>query len=124
MSNLIDFVHQNTARDLTEMDFFKSGDTVAVSYRIIEGSKERIQIFAQGRILELDNFRTLRGYGWNGFSKMVLWQQDKGQKNCVGAFLDAVNAVGEFPIPLSEIFDVSRICIEIANSDTGAVCSL
>ena len=39
MSNLIDFVHQHTARDLTELDFFKSGDTVAVSYRKIEGSK-------------------------------------------------------------------------------------
>ena len=115
-----------------EKMFSESSDTVTVTVTFFDGSlgtihyfsnghrsysKERIQIFAQGRILELDNFRTLKGYGWNGFSKMALWQQDKGQKNCVRAFLDAVNGVGETPIPLSEIFDVSRICIEIANSE-------
>ena len=61
MSNLIDFVHQNTARDLTEMDFFKSGDTVAVSYRIIEGSKERIQIF-RGDVIQIKGTGTSKTF--------------------------------------------------------------
>ena len=52
MSNLINFVEQQTARDISELDFFKSGDTVAVSYRIIEGSKERIQIF-RGDVIQI-----------------------------------------------------------------------
>jgi large subunit ribosomal protein L19 len=52
MSNLINFVEQKTARDLSDLDFFKSGDTVAVSYRIIEGSKERIQIF-RGDVIQI-----------------------------------------------------------------------
>jgi hypothetical protein len=43
-----------------------------------------------GRILQLDNFRSLRGYGWPGFSKMNLWRQDKGQAACAAAFVDAI----------------------------------
>ena len=52
MSNLINFVEEETARDLSNIDFFKSGDTVAVSYRIIEGSKERVQIF-RGDVIQI-----------------------------------------------------------------------
>jgi large subunit ribosomal protein L19 len=61
MSNLIDFVHQNTARDISELDFFKSGDTVAVSYRIIEGSKERIQIF-RGDVIQIKGTGTSKTF--------------------------------------------------------------
>lgn len=52
MSDLINYVEQETARDLGEIDFFKPGDTVAVSYRIIEGAKERIQIF-RGDVIQI-----------------------------------------------------------------------
>ena len=30
--------------------------------------KERLEVFAGGRVLQLDNFRELRGYGWPGFT--------------------------------------------------------
>ena len=52
MNDLINFVEKQTARDITDYDFFKSGDTVAVSYKIIEGSKERIQIF-RGDVIQI-----------------------------------------------------------------------
>ncbi|MBP5420164.1 MAG: 50S ribosomal protein L19 [Bacteroidales bacterium] len=35
-----------------EMPAFKSGDTVAVSYKIIEGNKERIQVF-KGVVMQI-----------------------------------------------------------------------
>ncbi len=41
--------------------------------------KERLEVFCNGAVLQLDNFRGLRGYDWPGFSKMNLWKQDKGQ---------------------------------------------
>jgi predicted dehydrogenase len=44
--------------------------------------KERLEVFAAGRVLQLDNFRRLKAYGWPGFSSMNLWQQDKGQDAC------------------------------------------
>ena len=52
MSNLINYVEKQTARDISNLDFFKPGDTVAVSYKIIEGSKERIQVF-RGDVIQI-----------------------------------------------------------------------
>lgn len=76
--------------------------------------KERLEIFAAGRVLQLDNFRRLTGYGWPGFTKMNLWRQDKGQKACAKAFVDAIEGWRSTPIPLEEILEVSRISIELS----------
>ena len=75
--------------------------------------KERIEIFSAGRVLQLDNFRKLKGYGWPGFGKLNLWKQDKGQKACAEAFLRAVET-GVPAIPPEEIFEVARVTIEAA----------
>jgi predicted dehydrogenase/threonine dehydrogenase-like Zn-dependent dehydrogenase len=76
--------------------------------------KERLEVFASGRVLQLDNFRRLTGYGWPGFNKLNLWRQDKGQKACAQAFVDAIQQGLPSPIPVAEIFEVSRVAIEIA----------
>ena len=75
--------------------------------------KERVEVFAAGRVLQLDNFRKLTGYGWPGFSKMNLWKQDKGQNACAAAFLQAVEK-GLPAIPADEVFEVARVSIEVA----------
>ena len=78
--------------------------------------KERLEIFARGAILQLDNYRKLKGYGWPGFKKMNLWSQDKGQKACVKAFIDGIsNGNNITPISIEEIFEVSRVSINLAN---------
>jgi predicted dehydrogenase/threonine dehydrogenase-like Zn-dependent dehydrogenase len=76
--------------------------------------KERLEVFAGGRVLQLDNFRKLTGFGWPGFSKMNLWRQDKGQKACAVAFVRAVETGGPAPIPLEELIEVARVTIEAA----------
>src|SRR5690606_11179225 len=81
--------------------------------------KERIEVFAAGRVLQLDNFRKLRGWGWSGFRKMNLWRQDKGQTACAAAFLTAVRAGKPTPIPRDEIIESARLSIEIAESLRG-----
>ncbi len=75
--------------------------------------KERVEVFTAGRVLQLDNFRKLKGYGWPGFSKMNLWKQDKGQNACAAAFLLAVEK-GVPAIAPDEVFEVARISIEVA----------
>jgi predicted dehydrogenase len=75
--------------------------------------KERVEVFTAGRVLQLDNFRKLKAYGWPGFSKMNLWKQDKGQNVCAAAFLQAVEK-GVPAIPVDEIFEVARVTIEVA----------
>ncbi|MFA7293324.1 MAG: Gfo/Idh/MocA family oxidoreductase, partial [Rhodocyclaceae bacterium] len=76
--------------------------------------KERLEVFAGGRALQLDNFRKLTGFGWPGFSKMNLWRQDKGQKACAAAFVRTVESGGAAPIPLEELIEVARVTIEVA----------
>lgn len=75
--------------------------------------KERVEVFAAGRVLQLDNFRKLKGYGWPGFSKMNLWKQNKGQHACAAAFLKAVEK-GVPAIAPDEVFEVARVSIEVA----------
>lgn len=82
--------------------------------------KERIEVFADGRVLQLDNFRKLKGWGWAGFRKMNLWRQDKGQTACAAAFLSAVKHGGTGPISREEIIESARLSIEIAQSLRGA----
>jgi predicted dehydrogenase len=76
--------------------------------------KERLEVFAGGRVLQLDNYRNLTGFGWTGFKKLNLWRQDKGQKACAAAFVRAIHQNRPAPIPLDEILEVSRVVIEIA----------
>jgi predicted dehydrogenase/threonine dehydrogenase-like Zn-dependent dehydrogenase len=81
--------------------------------------KERLEVFCAGKVLQLDNFRKLRGWGWKGFSKLNLWRQDKGQQACAKAFVEAVRAGSPAPIPLDEVLEVSRTTLEIAHELQG-----
>ncbi len=107
-----------------------SGDSVTIEMNFADGSigtvhyfsngskafpKERLEVFAQGRVLQLDNFRKLTGFGWPKFSKMNLWSQDKGQKPCAAAFVNAVAAGGASPIPFDELIEVAKATIEAAD---------
>ncbi len=76
--------------------------------------KERIEVFCGDAVLQMDNYRILKGFGWSGFNRLKLWKQDKGQQACVAAFLDAIRTRGETPISVDEILEVSRVSIEVA----------
>jgi predicted dehydrogenase/threonine dehydrogenase-like Zn-dependent dehydrogenase len=106
-------------------------DTAQVSLQFEDGSiasiqyyanghrsfpKERVEVFASGRVLQLDNFRLLRGFGYPRFRSFRTWRQDKGHAACVRAFLRAVESGGPSPIPAEEIFEVSRVAIEVMES--------
>lgn len=77
--------------------------------------KERIEVFAAGRTLQLDNFITLRGFNWPGIRKQSLWRQDKGQEKCAAAFLDSIRNGGDAPISAEELFEVARVSIEVSD---------
>lgn len=97
---------------------FKNGSFGTIHY-FANGAagfpKERVEVFTAGKVLQLDNFRKLRGFGWSDFSKMNLWKQDKGQKNCCSAFLKAISTGSSSPIPIEDIFEVARVSICAAN---------
>lgn len=96
---------------------FEDGSLGSIHYFANGGKlfpKERIEIFCDGAVLQLDNFKKLRGFGWKGFNKMNFWSQNKGQENCVNAFMECIRNGKENPIPQDEIFEVSRVSIDIA----------
>ncbi|MDX1727613.1 MAG: bi-domain-containing oxidoreductase, partial [Pseudoalteromonas tetraodonis] len=96
---------------------FEDGSVGSIHYFANGGKsfpKERIEVFCDDAVLQLDNFRKLTGFGWKGFSKMNLWSQDKGQAACSKAFMDAVKQGGTSPIPQDEIFEVARVSVDIA----------
>jgi predicted dehydrogenase len=74
--------------------------------------KERVEVFTDGKVLQLDNFRKLKGYGWKDFNKFNLWKQDKGQQTCPAAFIEAIKT-GIPCIPSQEIFEVAHATIEV-----------
>ena len=76
-------------------------------------SKERIEVFCGGKVLALDNFRLLRGYGWPGFKTMRLLRQDKGHTTEVQKFIEAIKEGKESPISAEELFKVTRVSFEI-----------
>lgn len=76
--------------------------------------KERLEVFSGGRVLQLDNFRRLKGFGLPGFAKLNLWRQDKGQKACAAAFVAAVERGGAAPIAFEEIVETAAATIDLA----------
>ncbi len=98
---------------------FANGSIGTINY-FANGSKsfpkERIEVFSDGGVLQIDNFRKLRAFGWSGAKNQTLWRQDKGQNACAAAFVQAVRDGGPCPIPLDEILEVSRISIQLGRS--------
>ena len=98
-------------------------DTVSLQPRFADGSigtvhylangskafpKERLEVFAAGTVLQLDNYRKLKAWGLPGFRTRRRLSQDKGQQACCAAFLAAIEASGPAPIPAAELFEVQR----------------
>lgn len=80
--------------------------------------KERIELFQDGKILVLDNFRKLTGHGAK-FGKPSKLKQDKGQGQCSAAFVSALEKGKAAPIAFDEIMEVSRACVQAWNDILG-----
>lgn len=76
--------------------------------------KERIEAFAAGGVLRLDNFRSLSSFSWPGFGGRRLWRQDKGNLACIVAFIDAIRSGTKGPTGFDELIEVSRVSIDAA----------
>jgi predicted dehydrogenase/threonine dehydrogenase-like Zn-dependent dehydrogenase len=126
--DLLRFLIGCPARDVQTIR--QSSDTVTITITYEDGSigtvhyfasghksfpKERLEVFAGGRILVLDNFRKLNGFGWPGFKSMRLWQQNKGAIEMAAAFVAAIRAGASSPIPFDELLEVSRTTLKAAS---------
>ncbi|TRO64267.1 bi-domain-containing oxidoreductase [Christiangramia sabulilitoris] len=69
-------------------------------------SKERIEAFSQERTFILDNWRSLKGYGVKGFSKMKT-KQDKGHKVQFGQLVNSLKKGGKSIVPFEETYNTT-----------------
>ena len=85
----------------------KNGAIAVIQY-FSNGSKmspkEKVFISADGKSVEIDNWRKINGYGC--FSKS-LWVQDKGHKNEVSEFIESIVKGNSSPISFSSLINTT-----------------
>lgn len=69
-------------------------------------AKEKVEIYCNGKILVLDNFKRLVGYGYPAFRKWNLSSQNKGHLNEIKAFCHSLHSKTSC-IPFGEIYQVT-----------------
>ena len=98
---------------------FKDGSFGTIHY-LANGNndypKERVEVFCENSVLKMNNYRSLKGYGYKNFKNLKLVKQDKGQNACAKAFIESIRNGKPSPINFDEIIEISRVSIEIANS--------
>jgi predicted dehydrogenase/threonine dehydrogenase-like Zn-dependent dehydrogenase len=70
-------------------------------------SKERIEGYNQEKILILDNWQKLKGYGVKGFT-LKKTRQDKGHRNQFHLLVESVQKGGQAIIPFDEIVNTTK----------------
>jgi predicted dehydrogenase len=88
-----------------------------------EFPKERVEVFSEGRILQLDNFRKLESYGFGlkrgfGLPKPgdLLKGQDKGHSDGFRAFIESVRSGQPSPITFDAIVNTTKACFAAVRS--------
>lgn len=141
--HFVDLIRFLAASPIESAELQKMGDSgvanddVSISLKLANGSigtinyltnghksfaKERLEVFTHGRVLQMDNFRKLQGWGWKEFRSQRLWRQDKGQNACSEAFISRVSSGGQPLIPVDELFEVSEVSIRLADAVNPQSC--
>jgi predicted dehydrogenase len=78
-------------------------------------SKERVEVFTQERTLILDNWRTLKGYGFKGFSRMKT-RQDKGHSKQFELLVNSLKEGGDPIIPFESVYNTTKASLAAIDS--------
>ncbi|MBF0451916.1 MAG: bi-domain-containing oxidoreductase [Candidatus Magnetomorum sp.] len=79
--------------------------------------KERLEIFTEGNIIQLDNFKGLKCYGPPKIKSFFPNRQDKGHAAEMTEFVSAICQGKGSPIPLNEIFEVMETTFNVINKE-------
>ncbi len=78
-------------------------------------SKERIEVYHQERTLVMDNWRSLKGYGFKNFSSASS-KQDKGHQNQFNLLIESIINGGNQIIPIDEIVNTTKVSLAAIES--------
>ncbi|MFQ5655651.1 MAG: oxidoreductase, partial [Planctomycetota bacterium] len=94
---------------------FEDGTLATLTYTALGGRacpKERLEVFCDGRVLVVDDYRELVIFDDRG-ARQALRATDKGHRALLLAFAGAARSGGEWPIPLVEQVRATRIALEV-----------
>ncbi|MDB5273821.1 MAG: oxidoreductase domain protein [Chitinophagaceae bacterium] len=89
------------------INYFSNGDKAY--------SKERVEVYQDGRTLIMDNYRSLQAYGFKGLSSMK-GKQDKGHTAQFETVLSFLNTGGQEPIPFESTVNTTKASFAVLTS--------
>lgn len=102
---------------------FDDGSVATLTYTALGSKdypKERLEMFVDGKVISLDDYKSLTVAGGNG-QALRTRLPEKGQKEELAAFARAIQNGGEWPIPLWQQLQATRIALDVEDSLNGAV---
>lgn len=129
--HFVDLLRHLVGAPIREANACGHGDTATLQLAFADGSigtvhyfangskrypKERLEVFCDGAVLVLENFRRLRVFNRPDVRALRSWRQDKGQAGCVAAFLRAIESGSPSPIAAEELFEVARVTLDLADT--------
>ncbi len=107
-----DFLHDTFTLNLN----FADGSIASIHY-FSNGnkqfSKEKIQVFVDQNIFELDNFKDINIWERNKRRSIKRLNIEKGQKQCINAFMDAIKNNDPEPIGFADIVEIHSLIMNI-----------
>ncbi|HYW11439.1 MAG TPA: Gfo/Idh/MocA family oxidoreductase, partial [Longimicrobium sp.] len=107
--------HYARTDNFTATVSFDDGSVATLTYTALghrDHPKEQMEVFVDGKVLALDDYRTLRTTGARG-GDLRLRGQDKGQKEELRRFATAIREGGAWPIPLWQQVQATEIALQV-----------
>ena len=98
---------------------FKDGSIGSIVYTSkgdVNYGKENIEVFSEGISMEIEDFKISRVYKKGNCKTFKTFSQDKGHKNELMQFINAVRHAKTMPIPLEDIYNSSLATFFILDS--------
>ncbi|MDP3812623.1 MAG: bi-domain-containing oxidoreductase [Hydrogenophaga sp.] len=94
---------------------FEDGSVASLTYTAlgnVEFPKETMEVFVDGMVISLDDYRTLTVTGGRA-KPLETRTSNKGQKEELQAFAAAIRGQAEWPIPLWQQLQATRIAVDV-----------
>ena len=99
---------------------FEDGSVATLTYTALGSNKfpkEQMEIFSDGKVLMLDDYKQLRIHGSNA-KEVTSKLTDKGHKHELEAFAETLEKGGEWPIPLWQQLQATEIALNVEDQLT------
>lgn len=95
---------------------FADGSVATLTYTALGGSghsKERIDLYVDGKVLSVDDYRRLEAIGAPGLKGFETKRMEKGHREELLAFARAIQQGGEWPIPLWQQLQATQVALDV-----------